>query len=458
MNLFGLSITRTKAAPVNLSGVDGSRSWWPLIRESFTGAWQQNVEVTVTDALTYPTAFACVVRIASDISKLAVLLTKPTEDDIWTEVENPAFSPVLRTPNHFQTHLQFYEYWMLSKLTRGNTYVLKIRDNRSVVTALYVLDPNRVQPLVAPNGDVFYQLNRDDLSRTPDELIVPAREIIHDRFNCLYHPLVGLSPLHAGGLNAIQGLRIQTNTANLFANGANPGGILTAPLHIPQETADRIKAYVDGSFQGAGVGKTLVLGDGMGYTPVMMNAVDSELVEQLKWSDEKLCSVFGVPAYMVGVGPYPSYNNVQALQQQYHSQCLQVHLESIERLLDEGLGLLPLGFRSMFDLNSLLRMDSATMMATIAQGVGAGVMKPNEGRNQLNLAAVTGGDTPYLQQQNYSLAALDARDKAAPAPSDTTPSTPEPEPEPEDEPEDEPVDDKAIGEMLQKALEELQAA
>ena len=456
MKLFGLSITRTKAAPVNLSGVDGSRSWWPLIRESFTGAWQQNVEVTVTDALTYPTVFACVTQIASDISKLAVLLTKPTEDDIWNEVkDHPAFGPVIDTPNHFQTHLQFYEYWMLSKLTRGNTYVLKVRDNRQVVTALYVLDPNRVQPLVAPNGDVFYQLSRDDLSLTPDELIVPARDIIHDRFNCLYHPLVGLSPLHAGGLNAIQGLRIQTNTANLFANGANPGGILTAPLHIPQETADRIKAYVDGSFQGAGVGKVLVLGDAMKYEPVMMNAVDSELVGQLKWSDEKVCSVFKMPAFIVGVGPYPSYNNVQALQQQYHSQCLHALLASIERLLDEGLGLIQNGFRTMFDLNSLLRMDSATMMDTITKGVAAGVVTPDEARNQLNLDKVKGGNTPYMQQQNYSLAALDARDKAAPAPSDTTPSTQAPV---DDEPEDEPVDEKVVGALLLKALEELQAA
>ncbi len=130
MKLFGYSIT--KAAPTNLSGVDGSRSWWPLIRESFTGAWQQNVEVSVADALTYPTAFACVTRIASDIAKLAVLLTQPTAKDIWRVVESPAFSPVLSKPNHFQTHLQFFEYWMLSKLTRGNTYVLKVRDQRQV--------------------------------------------------------------------------------------------------------------------------------------------------------------------------------------------------------------------------------------------------------------------------------------------------------------------------------------
>ncbi|WP_416381322.1 hypothetical protein, partial [Klebsiella pneumoniae] len=38
---------------------------------------------------------------------------------------------------------------------------------------------------------------------------VPAREVIHDRFNCLFHPLIGLSPIYAAGLAAMQGHHIQ---------------------------------------------------------------------------------------------------------------------------------------------------------------------------------------------------------------------------------------------------------
>jgi phage portal protein BeeE len=37
-------------------------------------------------------------------------------------------------------------------------------------------------------------------------------------------------------------------------------------------------------------------------------------------------------------------------------------------------------------------------------------LAPNEARRRLNLKPVTGGDTPYLQQQNYSLEALSKRD------------------------------------------------
>ena len=43
--------------------------WWPIIRESFTGAWQQNQEIRSDTALGYWAVFACVTLIAADIGK-----------------------------------------------------------------------------------------------------------------------------------------------------------------------------------------------------------------------------------------------------------------------------------------------------------------------------------------------------------------------------------------------------
>jgi HK97 family phage portal protein len=420
MEIFGLTIARTKA--LQLQAVQSRGGWWPLIRESFTGAWQSNIEVELTDVLSHPTVWSCITLIASDISKNVVRLVEETADGVWVEVQSPAFSPVLRKPNHYQTRINFFESWVISKLCHGNTYVLKQRDHRGVVVALYVLDPQRVKPLVTPDGGVYYELMRDDLSEQPQErIVVPAKEIIHDIHVPLYHPLVGVSPIYACGIAAIQGLRIQTNQTNLFVNGANPGGVLTAPGRISDETAARLKAYWDANFSGSSVGKVAVLGDNLKFEKMAMSAVDTELIKQLNWSDERICSCFHVPPYMVGVGQPPAYNNIEALARVYYSQCLQILFEKIELALDEGLGLLP-QYGSEFDLDNLLRMDSATMMATIKEGVSAGVLKPNEGRRKLNYAPVPGGDTPYLQVQNYSLSALNRRDEAGPPPVTPSPS------------------------------------
>lgn len=418
MNFFGMEIRRSERAVGSLAPVDNRGGWWGVIKESFTGAWQQNVEVKLDTVLTYSTVFRCISLIASDIAKMRIRLVQKDENGIWTEVVNAAHSPVLRKPNTFQTRIQFYTNWMESKLIHGNTYIYKHKDNRGIVTRLCVLDPTRVKVLVAPDGEVFYQLMRDDLSsQHDDDLTLPASEIIHDRWNTVYHPLVGTSPIYACGLAAVQGIRIQSNSANFFGNGAKPSGIIKAVGKIAPEAAQELRTYWNANYSGENAGKTAVLADGLEYQPLSVSASDSQLIEQLKWSAETVCSVFGVPAYKVGVGQAPAYNNIEAMDAQYYAQCLQVHIENIELCLDEGLGLDDpkdgkiLGVE--FDLDDLLRMDTATQIDALSKAVGGSIMTPNAALKKMNQSPVPGGDTIYMQQQNYSLAALNKRDAKA---------------------------------------------
>lgn len=408
MKLFGYELSLRKTKAQSLSGVDNRG--WHVIQESFGGAWQRDVVIDKEVVLSNWTVFACMTLIAGDVGKMPPRLMQPN-GDIWVQTSSPAFSPVLRKPNGYQTWQKFIESWVLSKLSSGNTYVLKEYDARRVVVAMHVLDPNRVRPLVSQSGDVYYELQDDELAGLPEGLpAVPASEIIHDRMWCLYHPLVGLSPIFACGLAAMQGLKIQGNSAKFFENMSRPSGILTAPGQISDETAKRLKDSWEANFGGDKIGRVAVLGDAIKYEAMSVNAVDAQLVEQLKMSGEMVCSVFHVPGYKVGVGQTPTYQNAEVLNQIYYSDCIQVQVESIEALLDEDLGIHKAGYRVEFDLDALLRMDSATKIKMLGEAVGAAIMAPNEARKKLDLPPAEGGDTPYLQQQNYSLAALDKRD------------------------------------------------
>jgi HK97 family phage portal protein len=404
----------------------GRGGWWSIF-EAAPGNWQQNVEVSYDSVLSNHADFACRTLIASDISKLRIKLVAKDSDGIWSETSNAAYSPVLRKPNSFQNRIQFMESWVLSKLQRGNAYILKQRDGRGVVVKLYVLDPTMVTPLVSDDGSVFYQLSKDPLGGVEDSIIVPAREIIHDRFNCFFHPLVGLSPIFAGGLAAMQGLAVQNDSTLFFQNGARPGGVLTAPGAIADDTASRLKAYWDANFSGKNSGKVAVLGDGLKYEAMRAKATDSQLIEQLKWSGEVVCSTYHVPPYKIGLGPMPTASNVQSLNVEYYSQCLQVLLESIELCLDEGLGMGE-NIGTELDTDNLLRMDSVTQMEMLDKSKG--IMSPNEQRRKLDLKPKAGGESPMLQQQNFSLEALAKRDAqadpfgTAPAPKPVEPSEP----------------------------------
>lgn len=418
MKLFGYEITKALVPPMTGGGFRGR------VHEPFTGAWQKGIEYSTDSVVNNPTLWRCVNLIASDVGKMPIRLSTVT-DDIWTETDNPAFSPVLRKPNRFQTRQNFFEQWLHSKLMYGNTYALKRRDNRNVVIELFILDPNRVTVLIAPSGDVWYDLRRDDLSGVGEQgLQVPASEIIHDKFNALHHPLIGLSPITAAGLSAYNGLEIANSAAKFWSNGARPGGILVAPGPIGEDTAREMKTFWEQNFTGSNSGKLAVFGDDLKYVPLATNAVDSALIDQLRFSAETICSVFGVPKHLVGVGEQPTYNNVAVLSQQYYSQCLQPYIEAIELSLDEGLSL-PKGLHVEFQLDSLIRMDEQTLTLTLKEAVGAGIMAPNEARRRLNLKPVAGGETPYLQQQNFGLQALAERDADKPF------AKPEPTPAPQ---------------------------
>lgn len=403
-----------------LQSVSGSWPWMPFVREPYTGAWQRNDEWTAATVLCHPTVYACVTLIANDIGKCRQRLAELKNNSIWQEVFAASpFHAVLKRPNRYQNQIQFKQWWMTSKLIWGNAYALKERDERHVVRHQYLLDPRRVTPLVSPDGSVFYQLSGgDNLNGLTDEVTVPASEIIHDRMNCLYHPLVGIPPLYAAGLAAHIGMVILKNSSKFFGNDSNPGGILMVPGSIDSTKAQALKDKWDENYTGENRGKVAVLADGMKYQPMRMSAVDSQQVEQAKWLDEKICSAFHMPKYKVGVGPDPTYNNIEALAQEYYANCLQSLIEEYEACQDEGLGLEePKEGKRLgvdLDLKPLFRMDMETKIRLLKESAGGPFRTMDEVRAELDLPPITGGNTIWLQQQNYSVEALMERDRNGP--------------------------------------------
>jgi HK97 family phage portal protein len=285
--------------------------------------------------------------------------------------------------------------------------------------------------MVAPDGSVFYQLSTDNLAGiqvTDNKLMVPASEIIHDRMNCLFHPLVGVSPLYAAGRSANLALTILNNSSKFFQNASRPSGLITAPGSISGDSAKALKEQWDKNFSGDNSGSVAVVGDGLKFDPMRMNAVDSQLIEQLKWNSEVVCSTFHVPPYKLGLGAPPAINNIEALNQEYYGQALQILIEEMEECLDFGLGLdTPIAGKQLgieLDLEPLLRMDTPTLIDTMGKAVTNSIVTTDEARRKLNLPKVKGGDVIWRQQQYYSLAALDERDRNNPFP-EKQPPTPD---------------------------------
>lgn len=393
----------------SLSLVGGSTGWNPLhVHEPFAGAWQRNMEVTGDSHATFPAVFACISLISKDMGKMGIRLKK-RQKKVLVDARTPDnLKIVMERPNKYQNWQQFNEYWTTCLLLRGNCFIFKVRDVFGNVVSLKILDPDKVTILISDSGDVFYRLTQDKLAQV-DNVTIPASEIIHDRINCFFNQLVGMSPIFAYCRYSALAQKILATQEKLFENGARPGGILVAPGPIDNDKAKQLQEAWNSGYGGANVGKTAVLGDGLQYTQLSISAADSQLIEQLKITSEIACSVFHVPPAKIGLnggftGKSSDINEI------YFSDCIQAYVESRENLLDDGLLLKGYGVEAFLDTNALIRMDKDSLINYLRNGISAGIMSPNEARAEIGLLPVAGGDSPVMQQQNYSLSALAKRD------------------------------------------------
>ena len=150
---------------------------------------------------------------------------------------------------------------------------------------------------------------------------------------------------------------------------------------------------------------------------------------------------------------------MQALDLQYYSQCLQELIENLEETLDLGLGLAPdtidgRGMGTEFDRVDLLQMDTASRVDAATKTTTGGVLSPNEARVRwLDAPPTAGGDSPMMQQQQFSLEALAERDAASPFAKPDPPAPPPPATPAADTTPDEAQLAAAVAVALRAALE-----
>lgn len=431
-------------------------------QEPFSGAWQKNVTASNMrdpNLLAVSGVYACTTIISQDISAMALRLMRLKADGVSEEVHrNSPYHKLLRKPNWYQTSLEFVQFMLVSRLLRGNAYVYKELDARGVPNTMHLLHPDRTRPLVDPDTkDVWYEFQPhvSDLFSVKQWMLdgsnvarIPARLIIHDRINCLWHPLIGTSPLFAAAITAMTAGRIIMNTESLFANMARPSGFLTSASTIQDPTADRLKREFEANYSGGNIGRTAVLGDGLEWKSMVMTSTDAQLIEQLKWTIEDIARCFRVPMYLLADVTRMTYKNSEQAAQSYYSGCLRYHVEEIEARFSTDFDLDEAVEYVAFDVRSMFRMDTQERFNAYRAGIAAAVLAPNEARAWEGLGPVEGGEEPRMQMQYVPLStpvaapAPPAPPAAAPAPDAGDGGDTPPADDGEDPPPD-PADDTA---------------
>jgi len=349
-------------------------------------------------------------------------------------VTNSALSRIMRHPNDYQSISDF-----LLNLTRrlyehGNAYAYAVRNARFEIAELHLMRTGSAG--VAEDGSIFYSLSGNEIIERRIDLSgnVPARDVLHCRLHTPRHPLKGESPILAAALDlAINNVALQQQIA-FYVNQSRPSFIMSTDLSLSKEELERLDARWQERSSGMNAGKTMFTSHGLKATPIQTSAVDAQLVETLKMSDQAIALALRIPLQILGIGT-STFASTELLMQSWIATGLGFTINHIE----EAFGLL-FGLRGVpdeyleLDTRALLRSAYRERIEGLARGVISGIYSPDEARAQEDLPAVPGGygAMPRVQQQ---VVELDWHDKnPAPQPTPAPAEAPPPDtPNPEDD-------------------------
>ncbi|WP_338822113.1 phage portal protein [Bradyrhizobium septentrionale] len=351
-------------------------------------------------------------------------------------VKNSALSRILRRPNDYQSISDFMLNATRSLYMAGNAYALALRNDRFEIDELHLMDPEQSYPRIATTGDVFYQLQGNDVIDRRlggGQLIVPQRDVLHIRMHTVRNrfpvPLVGESPLVAAYADIGVGGAIAQQQVRFYMNEARPSAVLSTDLVLDKDQVQALRDRWNDQAKGLHQGGTPILTAGLKVQPWSQGGKDAATAEMLKLSDEHIALAFRIPLQILGLGGN-AYASTELLMQSWIASGLGFALNHIE----ESFGLLfqlkgqPDEYVE-FDTAALLRSAMKDRIEALARGVQGGIYAPNEARQMEGLNRAKDGDEPRVQQQVVPLSQIEAT-PPAPAPPAAPPAPPADQVEP----------------------------
>jgi HK97 family phage portal protein len=425
MKILGMTITFPKLRQAVVQAVPKRLR---AVFDFVTGAWQTDTAYTGTQLPEMDAAvFACRRAIAEDVGKMSLGIIGRTVTkwgDLWLPTKHK-YAVLLAKPNSYETRTQFIIHWLLMLMDHGNTIVYKQRDRATrTITALHVMPSSLVTTLVDDEtGLVFYHLPAWPLAGIPEDVIVPATDIIHDRYLPIIHPLVGTAPLLVAATYASINHKSAQMVLRAVSNNGIPAGVLEVVGDYTEEQLNTIRTRWDALRT---AGSTAVVTTGVKFHALTNKATDMQSAELWKMSNSEVHLAFGVPEWRTTQSQVPGNARAsESAQLGYYAQTLQPRIENIEALLGDGLGLGE-EFGANFDVESLYRLDIKTQVEVVNTAVKASVYAPNDGRVRMGLTPVDGGEEPLGQMQYWPLSKLAQRDPSllnGPAPKPEAPET-----------------------------------
>lgn len=392
MNIFGKFLTLLGAEPPD------SDFWYQPVRTA-PGSFLAQFGGGGEAALRIGAVNACIRVRSETMGSLPCMVYRRTDDGREVDRAHPLYRLLHDTPNDDMSAFEFWQTAEQDLLTAGNFYARVYLTARADVQRIVPLTPSRMQVKRDRETGIIVYLYTDDSGVqqpfTRDEILhIPGLGYNGtDRVK-------GMSPIAYMAQTLDLAGSAETYGSNFFHNNATPSAYISHPNSLSNKTKDSILDYMLERFGGVRkAGKLGILEEGMKIETVQISHTDMQFVELRKFQIEEIARWFGVPLHMIGELARSTNNNIEHQGLEWVTNTIRPQATRYEKRLNMQL----FGPREAdryfveFNLDALLRGDSAARAAFWTSLRNIGAINANEIRAKENLNPYPGGEVYMVQ-------------------------------------------------------------
>lgn len=385
-----------RSSPENPSTSLSNPAAWltGLFNSSKTG-----VNVSEDNALTFSAVYAAVRIISETIASIPLNVYVSDGETRNIAREHPIQMLLAEAPNKVSSSFTFREAMAANLVLHGNAYAKIEFNGAGRPISLVPLNPLKVEVKVL-DGEKVYIFN--------DKHTYLDYEVLHF-VGLSFNGLTGKSPIQVAREAVAIGLSAQEYGARFYSNGANTGGVITAPGRLSLEAINRLKASWNRANGGnSNAHGTAILEEGMKYEKIGLDPEAAQFLQSRKFQVNEIARIFRVPpSYLADLDNSSTRANVEQQAIQFVRDCITPYVRRMEVELNRKL------FRedernyyAYFTMEGLMRGDLQARYQAYAIARQWGWLSVNDIRDLENLNPVEGGDV-YLQPLNMNQAGVD---------------------------------------------------
>jgi len=359
-------------------------------------------EISSDKAMQLSTVFACVRLISETVGTLPCVVYRRERDQGKRPVPDyPLFRLLHDSPSDEFTSVEYFERMAADLCLWGNHFSEIKRDSMGGVVALYGLNPALMEAGRTTDGRIRYYY-ADPYGPWRE---IPEEDMLHVRgFAKTNDDIFGLSPISCARISLDIASSTDAVAANTYRNGMRPTGVVSTERILTDEQREQERRWIAKMAGGVkNAGGVMVFEGGYKYQQISINPVDAQMLGNRSFNVEDICRWFRVPPHMVGHTEKTTSwgTGIEQQTQGFATYTLRPYLARIESAMQKKL--IPLldqrKYVIEFNLEGLLRADSAGRANFYSTALQNGWMSRNDVRAKENMGKIEGGDI-YTVQSN----------------------------------------------------------